>query len=40
MNEHRTHVKWKDLADELMGQDSRLLGQGIVLYNSWNWCAI
>jgi len=29
MSDSSVHVKWKDLADELMRQDRRLLGQGI-----------
>jgi len=33
MSDCAAHVKWKDLADELMRQDSRLLGRGITVYN-------
>ena len=34
MSDCSVHVKWKDLADELMRQDSRLLRQGICTRSS------
>jgi len=41
MTDRSIHVKWKDLADELVRQDSRLLGRGYTifcqLFNSDNY---